>query len=129
MYICLCERRESLRPNFQTFQDPRHQFLKIGRLVSETLYLLAILALLHMQTELIPWKFLHILKVTKFGLWRTMSVCYVTLSLTPRSLNLCQIVKTVHRTLDTLILFRTLTTVQTTNNKCKIILLTKPSVR
>ncbi len=30
--------------------------------------------------------------------WRTMSVCYVTLSLTPSGLNLCQIVKTVHKT-------------------------------
>jgi hypothetical protein len=25
-YMCLCEGRESLCPNFQTFQDPRHQF-------------------------------------------------------------------------------------------------------
>ena len=32
-----------------------------------------------------------------------MSVCVVTLSLTPSGLNLCQIVKTVHMTLDTLI--------------------------
>jgi hypothetical protein len=32
-------------------------------LVSETFYLLATLALLHMQVELIPWKFLHYLKV------------------------------------------------------------------
>ena len=32
-------------------------------LVSETLYLLATLALLHMQVELIPWKFLHSLQV------------------------------------------------------------------
>ncbi len=31
-----------------------------------------------------------------------MSVCYVTLSLIPSDLNLCQIVKTVHKTLDTL---------------------------
>jgi hypothetical protein len=30
---------------------------------SETLYLLATLALLHMQAQLIPWKFLHSLKV------------------------------------------------------------------
>jgi hypothetical protein len=30
--------------------------------------------------------------------WRTMTVCYVTLSLTPSGLNLCQIVKTVHKT-------------------------------
>jgi hypothetical protein len=67
-------------------------------LVSETLYLLATLALLHMQVELIPRKFLHYLKVLKFGLWRTTSVCYVTLSLTPSGLNLCQIVKTVHKT-------------------------------
>jgi hypothetical protein len=42
-------------------------------------------------------------KVQKFGLWRTMSVCYVTLSLTPSGLNLCQIAKTVHKTIDTLI--------------------------
>jgi hypothetical protein len=32
-------------------------------LVSESLYLLAKLTLLHMQAELIPWKFLHSLKV------------------------------------------------------------------
>ncbi len=32
-YIHLCEGRESLSPNFQTFQDPRHQFYGIGRLV------------------------------------------------------------------------------------------------
>ena len=32
-YMCLCEGRESLCPNFQTFQDPRHQFHGIGRLV------------------------------------------------------------------------------------------------
>jgi hypothetical protein len=32
-------------------------------LVSDTLFLLATLALLHMQLELIPWKFLHSLKV------------------------------------------------------------------
>jgi hypothetical protein len=32
-------------------------------LVSETLYLLATLALLHMQVELIPWKFLHSVEV------------------------------------------------------------------
>ncbi len=74
-------------------------------------------------------KIFALLKSLKFGLWRTMSVCYVTLSLTPSGLNLCQIVKTVHKTLDTLILFRTLTAVQSTNNKCKIILLTKASVR
>ena len=40
--------------------------------------------LLHM----IPWTFLHSLNVWKFGLWRTMSVCYVTLSQTPSGLNL-----------------------------------------
>ncbi len=33
-----------------------------------------------------------------FLLWRTTTVCYVTLSLTPSGLNLCQIVKTVHET-------------------------------
>jgi hypothetical protein len=32
-------------------------------LVSESLYLLAKLSLLHMQAELIPWKFFHSLKV------------------------------------------------------------------
>jgi hypothetical protein len=37
-YMCLCEGRESLRPNFQTFQDPRHQFHGIGRLVSVLLF-------------------------------------------------------------------------------------------
>ncbi len=52
-YICLCEGREILSPNFQTFQDPRHQFHGIGRLVSETVYLFATLALLHIQAELI----------------------------------------------------------------------------
>jgi hypothetical protein len=36
------------------------------------------------------------LKVKKFGLWRTTSVCYVGISLTPSGLNLCQLVKTVH---------------------------------
>ncbi len=102
-YIRVCEGRESLRPNFQTFQAPRHQFHKTGRLVSETLYLLAIIAELYMKAELIFWKFLNFLKVEKFGLWRTMSVCYVTLSLTPSGLNLCQIVKTFHKTIDTLI--------------------------
>jgi hypothetical protein len=59
----LCEGREILSPNLQTFQDPRHQFQKMSRLVSETLYFLAILALLHIQAELIPWNFLHFLKV------------------------------------------------------------------
>ncbi len=29
----MCEGRESLSPNFQTFQNPRHQFHGIGRLV------------------------------------------------------------------------------------------------
>jgi hypothetical protein len=53
---------------------------------------------LHMQAEMIPRKFLHSLKVKKFGLWRTTSVCYVTLSLDPSGVNLCQIVKTVHKT-------------------------------
>ncbi len=62
-YIRFCEGRENLSPNFQTFQDPGHQFHGINRLVSETLYLLATLALLHMQSELIHWKFLHFLKV------------------------------------------------------------------
>ncbi len=37
-YMCLCEGRESLCPNFQTFQDPRHQFHGIGRLVSGLLF-------------------------------------------------------------------------------------------
>ncbi len=74
-YIRLCEGKESLSPNFQTFQDPRHQFHGIGGLVSETLYLLATLALLHMQAELIPWKFLHSLRVKKFRIWRTTYVC------------------------------------------------------
>jgi hypothetical protein len=78
--------RESLSPNFKTFQDPMHQFHKIGILFSGTLYIIAIPALLHMQAELIPWKFLHFL-------------------------------------------FRTLTTEQSTSSKCKIILLTKQSVR
>ena len=93
-YIRLCEGRESLSPNFQTFHDPRHQFHGISTLVSETLHPLATLALLHM----IPWTFLHSLNVWKFGLWRTMSVCYVTLSQTPSGLNLCHIMKTVHKT-------------------------------
>ena len=62
-YICLWKGRESLSPNFNTFQDPTHQFHKIGRLVSGTLYIIAIPALLHMQAELIPRKFLHFLKV------------------------------------------------------------------
>jgi hypothetical protein len=97
-YIRLCEGKESLSLNFQTFQDPRHQFHGIGRLASETLYFLATLALLHIQAELIPKKFLHSLKVKKFGLWRTTSVCNVTLSLIPSGINSCQIVKTVHKT-------------------------------
>jgi hypothetical protein len=58
-YIRLCEGRESLSPNFQTFHDPRHQFHGISTLVSETLHPLATLALLHM----IPWTFVHSLKV------------------------------------------------------------------
>jgi hypothetical protein len=36
-YICLCEGLESLSTNFQSFQNPRHQFHGIGRLVLETL--------------------------------------------------------------------------------------------
>jgi hypothetical protein len=36
-YIRLCEGRESLSPNIQTFQDPRHQFNGIGRLVLDIL--------------------------------------------------------------------------------------------
>jgi hypothetical protein len=47
-YIRLCEGRESLSQNFQTFHDPRHQFHGISTLVSETLHPLATLALLHM---------------------------------------------------------------------------------
>jgi hypothetical protein len=39
-YIRLCEGRESLCPNFQTFLDPRHQF-GIGRLVSDLLFALS----------------------------------------------------------------------------------------
>jgi hypothetical protein len=62
-YICLCEGREILSPYFQTFQDPRRQFHGIGRLVSETLYLFATLALLHKQAELILGTFLPYLKV------------------------------------------------------------------
>jgi hypothetical protein len=37
-YMCLCEGRESLCSNFQTFQDPRHQFHGISRLVSGLLF-------------------------------------------------------------------------------------------
>ena len=37
-YIGFCEGRESLCPNFQTFQDPRHQFHGISRLVSGLLF-------------------------------------------------------------------------------------------
>jgi hypothetical protein len=37
-YICLCEGRESLCPNFQTFQDPMHRFHGISRLVSGLLF-------------------------------------------------------------------------------------------
>jgi hypothetical protein len=37
-YIRLCEGRESLCPNFQTFQDPRHRFHGISRLVSGLLF-------------------------------------------------------------------------------------------
>jgi hypothetical protein len=37
-YIRLCEGRESLSPKFQTFQDPRHQFHGISRLVSDLLF-------------------------------------------------------------------------------------------
>ncbi len=58
-YIRLCEGRESLSPNFQTFHDPRHQFHGISTLASETLHPLATLTLLHM----IPWTFLHYLNV------------------------------------------------------------------
>jgi hypothetical protein len=64
-YICLCEGREILSPNFQTFQDPRHQIHGIGRLVSETLYLFATLALLHIQADLILGTFLPSLKGPK----------------------------------------------------------------
>jgi hypothetical protein len=34
----ICVKGESLCPNFQTFQDPRHQFHGIGRLVSDLLF-------------------------------------------------------------------------------------------
>ncbi len=66
-YVYVKRERESLSPKFKTFQDPRHQFHKIGRLVSGTLYILAIPALLHIQAELIPWKFLHFLKFKNSG--------------------------------------------------------------
>ncbi len=59
-YICLCEEREILSPNIRTFQDPRHQFHGIGRLVSESF---CSLALLHIQAELILGTFLPSLKV------------------------------------------------------------------
>ncbi len=101
-YIRVCEGRESLSPNFQTFSDPRHQFHVIGRLVLETLYLLATCTCTSTYACTRNWffknLFLHSLKVEKFGLWRTMSLCYVTLSLAPSGLNLCQTVKTVQKT-------------------------------
>jgi hypothetical protein len=37
-YTRLCEGRESLCPNFHTFQDPRHRFHGISRLVSGLLF-------------------------------------------------------------------------------------------
>jgi hypothetical protein len=43
-YVCVKGERD-LRLNFQTFQDPRHQFHRIGRLVSETFYLPTTIAL------------------------------------------------------------------------------------
>ncbi len=62
--------------SFMRIRDPDPGWKKFGSgildpekhsgsatLVSETLYLLAKLALLHMHAELIPWKFLHSLKV------------------------------------------------------------------
>jgi hypothetical protein len=60
-----------------------------------------------------------------------MSVCYVTLSLIPSSLILCQIVETVLKTLDTLIFIPNIdsSTEHQYCNKCKILLLTKASVR
>ncbi len=93
-YVCVKGERAWARIFKLFHHDPRHQFHGISTLVSETLHPLATLALLHM----IPWTFLHSLNVWKFGLWRTMSVCYVTLSQIPSGLNLCHIMKTVHKT-------------------------------
>jgi hypothetical protein len=54
---------------------------------------------------------LALLKSLKILALENYTVCYVTLSLTPSGLNLCQVVKTVHNTLETLFLFQTLTAV------------------
>ncbi len=94
-------------PSARIFKLLRHQFHGIVRLVSETLYLLYTLPLCLQNCSLSKkqgspkWSFLCFFKVWKFGLWRTTStrcVCYITLSLTPSGLNLCQIVNTVHIT-------------------------------
>jgi hypothetical protein len=194
-YIRLCEGRESLSPNFQTFQDPRHQFHGIGRLVLHSIadpgsrirclfdlwiqdpgwiksgsgsgiwneqpgsYFLELinhflglkylnslmrsgiriwdgknsdlgtgikdrkkfdpgsgktsrisntgfgnpLSSCHTRTTSYAGRtdsleIFALLTSLKIWLWRTTSVCYVTLSLTPSGLNLCQIGKTVHKT-------------------------------
>ncbi len=103
VHTSMCEGRESLSPDFQTFQDPRHQFHKIGRLVLETLYLFAILALLKYPGGTDSLEIFALLKSFKIRALENYVCLLRHISLTPSGLNLCQIVKTVHKTLYTLI--------------------------
>ena len=97
----MCEGKESLSPNFQTFQDPRHQFHGIGRLVSDLLFRGLFIATYAGGTDSL--EIFALLKSLK--IWALENyVCLLSHTLlVPSGLNLCQIVKTVHKTLDTLI--------------------------
>jgi hypothetical protein len=95
VHTCVWREREP-EPEFSNFSGPQASIPRIGRLVSETLYLFATLALTTYAGGTDLWN--AILISLNFGLWRTTPVCYVTLSFTSSGLNLCQIVKTVLKT-------------------------------
>ncbi len=78
-YMCLCEGRESLCPNFQTFQDPRHQFHGIGRLVSGLLFLGLFITTYAGGND--SWEFLHSLKVHKIEIFFgfDFEICIISL--------------------------------------------------
>jgi hypothetical protein len=75
VYMCLFEGRESLCPNFQTFQDPRHQFHGIGRLVSGLLFCGLFIATYAGGSD--SWEIFALLKSLKIRAWGTTSVCYL----------------------------------------------------
>ncbi len=62
-YKRLFEGRESLCPNFQTFQDPRHQFHRIARLVSGLLFRGLIIATYAGRND--SWEIFALLKSLK----------------------------------------------------------------